>query len=373
VAASLAIRPTWEASETSPFQANLVSGRGHRAMMRRGYGRRKASYGRPMRSTPAAIAALLALTLAACGSGEASVPPPVAAPTGSLIVLETKPCNWLPPPDKGKCDPVGLARIGLDGKKLEDLTPQQPIAFRSLAISHARDAIAWRWNWELWVMKLDGSPAWRVNGKLLPDTIGEDVSDPSWSPDGSEILYRWLGGDRGPTWYRLDVEMGRLTEIRMPVDCLGIAWAPDGKTVACYVLQSFGEGQHEVQRADIALVDLTTLEATPLTDARDVINDLDPDWSPDGGWLAFSRATDDASIADETNGIWLLERATGKKLRVAGGRFASPAWSPDGSHLAAYDGASGRIVIFARDGTGLVALDHDPRRFTLPRWIAEDG
>ena len=72
-----------------------------------------------------AVAALLILASAGCANDDAaSIPPPDGRPQGSLLVLETRACNWLLPPDENKCDPVGLVRIGLDGELLEDLTPE---------------------------------------------------------------------------------------------------------------------------------------------------------------------------------------------------------------------------------------------------------
>lgn len=72
----------------------------------------------------AAAAVLIVFVIAGCGSQRASVLPPDGPAQGSLLVLEARPCNWLQPPDPNRCDAVGLARIGLDGELLEELTPE---------------------------------------------------------------------------------------------------------------------------------------------------------------------------------------------------------------------------------------------------------
>lgn len=324
-----------------------------------------------MERSPLAVVVVLAVVMVACGSTSGpSVPAPQAQAAGSLLVLETRPCNWLRPPDR--CDAVGLARIGLDGERIEDLTPKLPISMRSLALNQARDTIAWAWNWEIVVMPLDGAEPRIVTDKLLPEHLGESAFDPTWSPDGSELLYRWTGINDDHTWYRLRVDTGELTEVAMPVDCWGMAWSPDGKVVACEVPHRFGEGDQETERADLYVVDLDTLEARALTEPLDAIDDRRPAWSPDGHWLAFSRWTDGAALREDQEGIWILDVAAGEGRRVAAGRLRTPEWSPDGGHLAAFDEGSGRIVVVGRDGSELRTLDHDPRRFAAPRWLMSD-
>ncbi len=75
-----------------------------------------------------------------------------------------------------------------------------------------------------------------------------------------------------------------------------------------------------------------------------------PAFSPDGTRLAFSRA--EAGLGpDEPIGpprIWLADLATGQAVRL----FANteklgygPLWSPDGTHLAFWDGVNSRLVV----------------------------
>lgn len=328
-------------------------------------------HGPKLRPQPALAVFSIAIVLLGCASDQPTPPAPSGAPSGRLLVLETSPCNWLLAPDPGRCDAVGLAVIGLEGEKLEDLTPEAPIAMNSLALSPGRDQIAWKWNWELNVMALDGPRSRAVNQKALPENQGEHSFDPTWSPDGTELLYRSVGPNMVSTWYRVEIETGEMTEVGLPVDCWAMAWAPDGETVACEVRRRFGQGRTESELADIHLVNLSTLEARPITAEGDAIDDRRPEWSPDGEWLALSRSTQDVALADEVNGIWLMPAAGGQGTRVAEGTLSLPTWSPDGSHLAAFDDASMRIVIFGRDGSGFRTLDHEPRLFVAPRWIGD--
>lgn len=313
---------------------------------------------------------LVASVLVGCTSPP--VPPsPADGPTGRLLVLETAPCNWLPPPDR--CDALGLAILDLNGEKLADLTPEAPasISFNSVAVPTTRDRVAWSWNWEIYTMGLDGSEPRRLNQPPLQETVLELSYDPTWSPDGTEVLYRSVGASMDSAWYRVDVETGEPTQVRMPVDCWGMAWAPSGDMVACEVRHRFVDGPDDEERSDIYLVDLATLESAPLTPKEDGIDDRRPDWSPDGEWLALARSSKDPELAEDVNGIWLLPAKGGEGIRVAPGNLSVPSWSPDGRYLAAFDDDLMRIVIFARDGSGFTPLDHPQRQFVGPRWIGD--
>lgn len=178
---------------------------------------------------------LIVLATACTREPTPTIPPPDGAPTGSLLVVETQPCNWLRQPDENACDPVGLVRIGLDGQVLEELTPELPMAMRSMALSHDRERIAWTWNWEIAAMGVDGSDARVVNARVLDGNLGETTLDPAWSPDGTQLLYWWSGATGEEAWYRVGVETGEMAKVDLPVDCRAMAWAPDGSRLACEV------------------------------------------------------------------------------------------------------------------------------------------
>lgn len=310
--------------------------------------------------------ALAVVLLAACGGASLSLPPPDSAPSGQLLVLETEACNWLLPPNR--CDTVGLALIGLDGAPAVDLTPKTPLPMNSMALAPAGDRVAWAWNWELVAMPLDGGEPRQLNEPIMPPSMGEMIFDPAWSPDGSELLYRWFGANEPIEWHRLDVASGATERLAMPVDCWAMAWSPDGQTVACEVPEPRIYQGFETEMADIVLVDMATLEATPLTPAGDDIDDRRPAWSPSGEWLAFSRASPLGGSQPEVDGLWVVEVASGEGTRVAAGQLKLPTWSPDGGYLAFFDLDSGLTGIVARDGSGLSMLEHEPWRFSAPRW-----
>jgi TolB protein len=78
--------------------------------------------------------------------------------------------------------------------------------------------------------------------------------------------------------------------------------------------------------------------------ARD---EVDPSWSPDGRWVAYSRDSTGHGHYD----LYAIRVATGqiRRLTYAQGIEATPAWSPDGRTIAyAHDG---QIWVMHADGT----------------------
>ncbi len=113
----------------------------------------------------------------------------------------------------------------------------------------------------------------------------EDVSDPQISPEGDEIVY---------TVSRLD-----LVSDKGQADLFMTSW----------------DGARTVQ-----------LTHSPGAESQ-------PRFSPDGRWIAFLSARDDADEADQ---VWLLDRAGGEAERVTDlrGGVSDYVWSPDGRSLA---------------------------------------
>lgn len=153
---------------------------------------------------------------------------------------------------------------------------------------------------------------------LIPDL---HVTDPVWSPDGaslahvthpdvisrfaySSVFLRRLGDDRSVALPGGDYASAP-------------AWTPDGNGL----LLSVVDVDPDTTGASLVVMDLRTGARRTLTDT--VHYDSDPDVSPDGRWVAFSR--DNASV-------WLIPLTGGEAVRVADGM--DPSWSADGRRLA---------------------------------------
>jgi Tol biopolymer transport system component len=142
------------------------------------------------------------------------------------------------------------------------------------------------WTSHLYVVNPDGSGLRRLTNGQVADLY------PSWSPDGSRIVFQRSVRPR--------------------------AWD-------VYVVRADGSGLRRLTRTDSA---------------------SEPAWSPDGRTIAYVTET----------GLFLMNAdGTGRHLLTAriGGRYPvhSPAWSPDGRAIA-YANRGGQIFVINADGTG---------------------
>ncbi|MCU0627680.1 MAG: hypothetical protein MUF21_14530, partial [Gemmatimonadaceae bacterium] len=139
----------------------------------------------------------------------------------------------------------------------------------------------------------------------------------------------------------------------------GVAWAPDGRTLA---VAGTSHGQ-----PDLWLVDLDTRTQRRLT--NDAYAELLPAWSPDGRMLAIATdqhdGTDLATLDFGPLRVALLDPASGR-VRPAPGldaldaafpgvRTSNPQWSPDGRTLfVVADGGGVSDVYAVRLETGVI-------------------
>ena len=86
----------------------------------------------------------------------------------------------------------------------------------------------------------------------------------------------------------------------------------------------------------------------------------DPQISPDGTRVAFTRVAIDTAADEYRTNIWLVETAGGEPRQLTGGMHdAQPRWSPDGKTLAfvrAEDRKPGQLYLLPMVGGEAVAL-----------------
>ena len=188
---------------------------------------------------------------------------------------------------------------------------------------------------ELWVMDADG---------FGPQPLSADhsiVLSPSWSPDGSLILYTSYRDGRGAKLWVMSPADRKpfLVSGRAGLNTSG-QYSPDGREIVCTLSQD--------GNAEIYLLDARGASPRRLTNQRSI--DTSPCWSPTGQEIAFT------SDRSGTPQVYVMDRVGGnlRRLNYDVSYTDSPAWSPDGSRIAFVSRAGNGFDIYVcrADGSG---------------------
>jgi eukaryotic-like serine/threonine-protein kinase len=166
--------------------------------------------------------------------------------------------------------------------------------------------------------------------KPLQLTDSDADSNPTWSPDGRQIAFaRFRGSENQKGLYVIPALGGsarRVYTVPFPKwsHCNKMDWSPDGKSLI------FTESVDDGAKARLALLSLTDLTARPLTSPRNQEFDCQPTFSPDGATVAFVRGPMGAFLGD----LFVLKVAGGQPFRLTSGNSGGvPAWTQDGSEI----------------------------------------
>src|SRR4051812_22355757 len=246
--------------------------------------------------------------------------------------------------------------------------PRQVLGVVHPVISPDGKQIAFAAIGDIYVMPVGGKP---VN--LTKDAALD--TEPAWSPDGTQLAYSSdKDSEHLQLWVR-DMKSGhsrRLTDLTTQPQ--GAAWSPDGTRIAFFNV----DGMWRV--AQMSVIDVASGKVTKVHDS--LPQPGAPAWSPDGTRLAIAGiAPMTRRFREGTNQILTMSStklnddkwfAPQPLMSIDSRGGCGPAWSPDGTKMAAiYEGV---LSVWPVSPSG--EPQGPPRRITsesahMPSWQAD--
>jgi Tol biopolymer transport system component len=257
--------------------------------------------------------------------------------------------------------PIALPQVQLTTARPDDAQSAWSPDGRRIAFKSRRNN-----NNELYVMNPDGSAQTR-----LTNSSRVSEGQPAWSRDGTRLLYRQTPDNpvtQNADIWQIDVDpaapharpvLERTGDERYP------SYSPDGTKI--------------LFRGDLDLVDHSGDEELYVMDAdgRNIaqlthnnVFDSAPAFSPDGTRIAFESARDSGDPLALDIYVMNADGTDVRRLTADPAHDEGPIFSPDGTKIAFASLRSGQedIWVMNADGTGLRQLTDDPARDESPDW-----
>jgi Tol biopolymer transport system component len=210
-------------------------------------------------------------------------------------------------------------------------TPRKTLGVVRPVISPDGTQIAFAAVGDIYLLPVNGGAAVNLTKDVALDT------DPSWSPDGGSLVY---SSDKDSPhlqlWVR-DMKSGQSRKVtNITTQPQGASFSPDGKRIVFFNV----DGMWRV--AEMSILDLASGQITKIHDS--LPQPGTPTWSPDGKRIALAGiAPMTVRFREGTNQVQTISATGGDvkwyapvpMLSIDSRGGGGPAWSPDGSKMAA--------------------------------------
>jgi len=222
----------------------------------------------------------------------------------------------------------------------------------------------------IYAMNADGSNVVKLTDAAAGPWVDHYL--PSWSPDGAKIAVEAVTAQQKHAIYIMNADGSNPVTVTSAaydfpegeanaVMWIGWppAWSPDSRRIA---FGSDGDGNDEVYVVNSDGSGLANLTNRPSADKR-------PAWSPDGTKIAFVSDRDSGAGSSD---IYVMDAGGGGVVRLTDHAAIDslPSWSPEGSKLVFASDRDGRRAVYVMnaDGSGEVKISTTPLYATLPAW-----
>ena len=192
------------------------------------------------------------------------------------------------------------------------------------------------------------------NVKRVPaQGVSARVMYPSWMPDGRSVVVVDYGAAGGSALYRVDIESGRSSALTNPAEFLvGMpSVSPDGQLVAFAGQPNRGAAYDQAKNQ----IWILPMDGRPYQVSAG--QGRQPDWSPDGRWLAFTSNRGDST---GRHAVFVVDRTGHNLIQLTNHspNAQHPVWSPDGTWLLFSAEATERSGVF---GLARIAVPELPK------------
>ena len=211
----------------------------------------------------------------------------------------------------------------------------------------------------LWRSKADGTDRLQLTYPPMSVTV------PHWSPDGKQIAFSGSKPGEPNRIYRVSVDGGSPEQLSSGKNDFDPSWSKDGSVLMFGILPATDDP------SDSAKIMLLDLKSRALTQVAGSDGICCPRWSPDGRWVI--------ALSTDNQKLLLFDLATQKWRQLAGkmGVLGYMTWSPDSKFIGfdtSFTADPGFFRVRIPDGalTRVLSLK-DVRRFSGSGWSVWSG